>query len=120
MWKARRLILASSGQDDTAAPTQTATEAPRRSPLDLLELDYAFSQRQLLTVDEFIKEAEKRGVRLEVGHLEALHRSGHLVPMFRIEQGRRAIVKAWEPNGYMVPQASRDVESLREYRTKKR
>jgi hypothetical protein len=70
----------------TATQTEAATNhvnSRPRTPADLLELDYVFGQRGLLTVEEFQKEAERRGVQLQVGHLEALHRGGQLSPMFR-------------------------------------
>jgi hypothetical protein len=87
----------------------------RRAPLDLLDVEYAFSQRRLLDAEHFIQAAEKRGVRLTLGHLEALHRSGDLVPLFRIHQGRESIVKAWEPDGYMVPSPDSGLDGLRGY-----
>jgi hypothetical protein len=87
----------------TKAATETEIAANRvnsrpRTPADLLELDYVFGQRGLLTVEEFQKEAEHRGVQLQVGHLEALHRSGQLVPMFRIRLLRREIVDGGQPD----------------------
>lgn len=88
-----------------------------RTSIDLLDLEYVFSQRGLLNPAEFIKAAEKRGVRLNIGHLEALHRSGDLVPLYRIHQGREAIVKAWEPDGYMVASPNSGLEGLREYKS---
>lgn len=49
---------------------------------DLLEVPYSLTQQPLISPEEFCKEAERRGVDLSMGHLEALHRSGHLVPIF--------------------------------------
>jgi hypothetical protein len=95
-------LLSMEPGDEQLTITKTATETEAatkhvnsrpRTPADLLELDYVFGQRGLLTVDEFQKEAERRGVQLRVGHLEALHRSGQLVPTFRIRLRRREIVE---------------------------
>jgi hypothetical protein len=93
--------------DEQLTVTKTATEmgpaanrvnSRPRTPADLLELEYVFGQRGLLTVEEFQKEAERRGVQLQVGHLEALHGSGQLVPMFRIQLRRREIVDGGQPD----------------------
>jgi hypothetical protein len=69
-----------------------ARAATRRSSLDLLTLRYPFSQVNLLTADEFVKEYERRYSsalcdqhRLDVAALEELHRHGVLVPLFRID-----------------------------------
>jgi hypothetical protein len=85
----------------TAAEMETAANRVNsrlRTPADLLELEYVFGQRGLLTVEEFQKEAERRGVQLQVGHLEALHGSGQLVPMFRIQLRGREIVDGGQPD----------------------
>ncbi len=95
--------------------TPIAPPVSRRTPLDLLGLEYVFSQRGLLDPEGFLKAAEKRGVRLKIGHLEALHRSGDLVPFYRVHQGKEAIVKAWEPNGFMVPSPGTSLGALRQY-----
>jgi hypothetical protein len=88
------------------------------SPLQLLELDYVFSQRPLLTPAKFIEEAGVRGVRLEVGHLEALHRADVLVPLFRVHQGKRQIVR--DGDIYAIPWPNTSVEGLRELHAAKR
>lgn len=69
-----------------------AVAATSRSSLDLLTLRYPFSQVNLLTPDEFVKEHERRYSfamrdqhRLDVAALEELHRHGILVPLFRID-----------------------------------
>ncbi|MHB8294338.1 MAG: hypothetical protein ACYDH5_06850 [Acidimicrobiales bacterium] len=68
-----------------------AKASSTRSTLDLLWLPWPFSQLQLLTADEFVKKAEEqvrgRGWRLDVGALEELHRTGVLVPFFRVRLG---------------------------------
>ena len=69
-----------------------ALAATARSSLDLLTLQYPFSQVDLLTSEEFVKEAERRHsyamssrLHLDVAVLETLHRHGILVPLFRID-----------------------------------
>jgi hypothetical protein len=63
-----------------------------RSSLDLLTLRYPFSQVNLLAPEEFVREAERRQsssmssrLHLDVAALEALHRHGVLVPLFRVD-----------------------------------
>jgi hypothetical protein len=63
-----------------------------RSSLDLLALDYPFSQLYLLEASEFAKLAEQRRARsawhmpsVDALVLEGLHRSGVLVPLFRVD-----------------------------------
>jgi hypothetical protein len=55
-----------------------------QSSLDLLSQPLAFTQSDLLSPGEFIKEAGERGVRLQLGQLHELHRIGALVPFFRV------------------------------------
>ena len=69
-----------------------ALAATARSSLDLLTLQYPFSQVDLLTPEEFVKEAERRHsyamssrLHLDVAVLETLHRHGVLVPLFRVD-----------------------------------
>lgn len=50
---------------------------------------------------------------MSIGHLEVLHRSGDLVPLFRLDQGEVAIVKAYEPDGFMVPTPDLGLDNLR-------
>jgi hypothetical protein len=69
-----------------------------RSPLDLLELPYSFSQLPLLLGDEFRREASARGFDLSEDELEALHRARILVPLFRLSQDSRPIVTALRRN----------------------
>lgn len=54
------------------------------STLRLLTLPYPFSQAALLTAGQFMKQSEVRGVTLVDGQLEALHRAGAMVPLFRV------------------------------------
>jgi hypothetical protein len=65
-----------------------------RSPLDLLEWPYSFSQLPLLTAEQFRREASGRGVELAEDELEALHRARLLVPMFRLSRDGRPIATA--------------------------
>lgn len=56
-------------------------------PVDLLEMPewpYVFSQRHLLTPQDFCREAERRGCRLDPRQLEAFHKAGVLVPLYQI------------------------------------
>jgi len=55
-----------------------------RPSLELVDLPFAFSQTPLLDESQFIREAARRGVGLDRGELEALHRRGALVPLFRV------------------------------------
>lgn len=52
--------------------------------LALLQDPYAFTQTRLLRPQDFIKEAEKRGVRLDRRQLELLHRRRVLQPFYRV------------------------------------
>ena len=52
--------------------------------LDLLQDPYAFTQTKLLTPEQFMREARKRGLRLRRGHLELLHRRRVLQPFFKV------------------------------------
>lgn len=52
--------------------------------LALLQDPYAFTQTRLLSPQDFIKEAEKRGVRLDRRQLELLHRRRVLQPFYRV------------------------------------
>lgn len=54
------------------------------SSLDLLLQPLVFTQSDLLSPEEFIKQALERGVALRLGQLHELHRIGALVPLFRI------------------------------------
>ena len=65
-------------------PTAIGTD---RSTLDLLTIDWPFSQLPLLNDRDFAKEAEKRGIRIDSAGLEELHRRGILVPFYRVDLG---------------------------------
>jgi hypothetical protein len=56
------------------------------SLLDLPILEYAFAQQALLTAEQFVKEATRRGHPITLGHLEAYHRTGALIPVFRAKR----------------------------------
>src|SRR2546427_10682190 len=90
-----------------------AVGAARRTAIGLLGLDHVFSQRDLLTVEQFLQEAERRGVNLQVGHLEALHHSGHLIPLFRVRLDRRMVVEATRPGHYEMPALDTSPENLK-------
>jgi len=62
---------------------------PPSSAVDPLDYSFVFTQRPLLTPEEFIKECEFRGIiffmgELGLAQLEALHRASVLVPFYRI------------------------------------
>jgi hypothetical protein len=62
---------------------------PPASAVDPLDYSFVFTQRPLLTPEEFIKECEFRGITFIMGELglaqlEALHRASVLVPFYRI------------------------------------
>jgi hypothetical protein len=62
---------------------------PPSSAVDPLDYSFVFTQRPLLTPEEFIKECEFRGLTFFTGELglaklEALHRASVLVPFYRI------------------------------------
>ena len=56
------------------------------SPLHLLGFPLAFTQGGLLSPEEYVREADKRGVKLRTEQLMELHRTGVLVPFFRVLQ----------------------------------
>jgi hypothetical protein len=65
-----------------------------RTPLDLIELPYSFSQLGLMLANEFCREAHERGVHLSAEELEALHRARLLVPFYRETANARALREA--------------------------
>ncbi len=81
-----------SGTKRAFSLIRSAQAATPRSSLDLLSLRYPFSQVDLLSADEFAKQAERRrsrGMRslppVNPQVLEELHRHGVLVPLFRVD-----------------------------------
>ena len=52
--------------------------------LALLQDPYAFTQTRLLSPQDFIREANKRGVRLDREQLELLHRRRVLQPFYKV------------------------------------
>jgi hypothetical protein len=66
--------------------------------LQLLDLPLVFSQASLLTPDDFVREANERGIKLRTAQLLELHRRRALVPLYRI--GRRR-----QPGSEAVPVA---------------
>jgi hypothetical protein len=69
----------------------SAVAATRRTSVELLTLPYPFSQVFLIDADDFIKEVDKRqirmsgGWRLNISGLQELHRQGLLIPFFGID-----------------------------------
>lgn len=95
-------------------------EPQRPGPLELLDLPYVFSQAPLLTPSQFADAAKKRGLDLQRGKLEALHRAGVLIPLFRLQRdlrGIRARAKAegWDPVQALV-QEHTEAEWMRSHR----
>lgn len=72
----------------------------RRSLIELLDLPHVFSQQALLSPDEFCSECEKRGLRIDVAQLEALHRAGVIAPVFEILRDWRAFDRARKLDPY--------------------
>ena len=76
-----------------------------RSTLDLLRQPFVYSQSNLLSPAQFIAEAKKRGLSLQHGELEVLHRRRILVPFYRIHQ--RAITTGEDRSpAHQVPGAA--------------
>jgi hypothetical protein len=63
-----------------------------RPTTDLVERRFIFSQLGLLTSDEFVRRLADRGVNISEPALEALHRRGVAVPLFRISRDGRSLV----------------------------
>jgi hypothetical protein len=75
-----------------------------RSPVDLLDLPFVFSQLGLLTTSGFIGEAKERGVRLTAPQLEGLHRFRLLPPLLRVSRDGRAIAQHRDANPVLARQ----------------
>ena len=102
--KQQGLPMASSGTlarlPDLGKTMQTTTE--------LLDLELVFSQQQLLTVGEFEAECQRRGLDFLSGQsqLEALHRAGALIPLYRAAKDVRAVLaQARRSDGQGIPPA---------------
>jgi hypothetical protein len=65
-----------------------------RSPVDIVELPYVFTQRPLLTADRFARHAADRSVRLHPFVLESLHRLRLFQPLLLVRRDGRAIATA--------------------------
>lgn len=84
------------------------------STVELLAQSYVFSQSSLLTDRQFIAEAKKRGVSLEAGELEELHRRRVLVPFYRVHPRAVGAGRSLAPDrqvpgeAWRLYQASRD------------
>src|SRR5207249_11448765 len=69
-----------------------------RTKFDLLDLPHVFTQRSLLTRDEFWRECRRRlrGLSLGGEQLEALHQAGVMRPFYRLRKdvrGARILAK---------------------------
>jgi hypothetical protein len=71
----------------TNRPTVTH-QLPGPEVADLMELPWAFSQRDLLSAEKFRDECKRRGVSILLDEeLETLHREGVLIPLVRRDGG---------------------------------
>jgi hypothetical protein len=64
---------------------------PGLSALDVVDLPFVFTQRRALAGLDFSREADRRGLRIDEGRLEALHRAGILVPFLGIRYDAGAV-----------------------------
>ena len=87
-------------KEDTNLPASVT--ANQLTALELLDLEYVFSQNVLLTPKEFIEACEKRGLSFdsvsEEQQLETLHRAGVLVPFFRQKRDTQQLRKLAKAN----------------------
>ncbi len=68
--------------------------------MELFDLPLVFSQAPLLPADQFERELERRGLwPLDVGHLEELHRTRLLLPLFRLARDVRGAKAAARREG---------------------
>ncbi len=81
------------------------------TPLELIDIPYAFAQRDLLSASEFADEAKKRGVDLDLGQLEAFHRAGILIPLYA-SRGVRPPWKSSDASGHGSYRELRDAGDL--------
>lgn len=90
---------------------------PRRSTLDLLERPFTFSQDGILSPSEFTRLAESRGISINEGQLEQLHRRRVLIPFFQVLSRRGAAnTRSFDPTPPAPPGSNgwRLLESARE------
>lgn len=87
--------------------------AVMRAPQELLDLQYSFTQIPLLMPDAFLREAAERGLRASRDDLQALHRLGLLVPIFRVRRDGRAVASAARRHGVWGRQAGRSEPTSR-------
>lgn len=66
----------------------SAAELSICSPLTVTSMPWTFSQRHLLDTSDFIREAERRGCKLDLSTLRELYRHGLLVPFVAIRDRR--------------------------------
>ncbi len=85
-----------------------------RPPQDLLKLPYSFTQLPPLTAQEFVDEARKRGVQLQLDDLQAFHRLKLLVPMLRVRRDGRAVASIARRGDRWSRQAGRGKQNTRE------
>jgi hypothetical protein len=71
----------------TLRPIPTVGVITTRSSLDVLSLEMPFTQAPILEPSDFVREANRRDVQLDVSLLEDLHRHRLLVPFYYVRQG---------------------------------
>ena len=127
---------------DQANESDTAPRGPTRGPLDVLDLDLAFTQRRLLTPSEFESACRDRGLELWPGELEAYDSAGLVHPQYvvrrNVQRARRearatglplhrtlgatpalaSVLQQEREAGRLADGASRGVRSWARYRTR--
>ena len=127
---------------DIPNPSDWRPRGPTRLPLDLLDLELAFTQHMLLTTSEFESACRDRGLDLWPGELEAYDVAGRLHPMYvvrrNVQRARRqarqtglplfrtlaatpplaGILRREREAGHLTDGASRGVRSWARYRTR--
>lgn len=90
---ARMSPMSPTRPDTPSSIVPASSAAPDGSALAVARLPFAFTQDELLTSADFLKQAERRGHRLSLDVLAALHDLGILKPLFRVSEvavvGRR-------------------------------
>ena len=127
---------------DGSDPNDARPRGPIRTPLELLDLGLAFTQRLLLTTTEFESASSDRGLDLWPGELEAYDVAGLLHPMYvvrkNVQRARRqarrtglplfrtldttprlaGILRREREAGHLTDGASHGVRSWARYRTR--
>lgn len=78
-----------------------------RTPVELLDQPFAFTQVPLLTPEQFVRAARDRGVNLAESQLEGLHRTRLLTPLLRFRRDGRAISASHRSDPHRARQIAR-------------